>query len=184
MNRRQFFERTALASASLSAAAQGPAAANGAFRAGYAERDISPKLGMEQPGGYGKSYHTKFHDPCKVRAAVFDDGATRAAIVGVDAGSVPRSLVLAVRQEVERHCGIPSAAVLIGASHSHSSGPIGGVEPGEYDSANELVRQLAYEQSTVNNPEYIETVRKQAVESDLRSRPHAHRGTFGRRSGP
>ena len=160
MNRREFFQSTAAA-----AVASGASAAAGAFKAGYAERDVSPKIGMEQPSGYGKLYHTQFHDPCKVRAVVFDDGAHRAALVGVDAGSVPRSLVLAVRGEVERRCGIPPAAVMIGASHSHSSGPIGGIEPGEYDGAGELVRRLAYEQSTVDNPEYVELVRRQAVEA-------------------
>ena len=102
-----------------------------AFKAGFAERDITPKIGMEEPGGYGKSFHAKFHDACRVRAAVFDDGHMRVALVGVDALIVPSHLVEAARRGIEQACGIAPGAVLIAASHSHSSGPTGMIQPGE-----------------------------------------------------
>src|SRR6185295_985785 len=87
-----------------------------AIKAGFAESDITPEIGMEVPGGYGKAFGRSIHDPCKVRAAVFDDGQRRIALVGVDALIVRRPLVLAARQGIHERCGIAPDAVLIGAS--------------------------------------------------------------------
>src|SRR5580765_6139429 len=76
------------------------------FKAGFAEQDITPDIGMEAPGGYGKGFHTSFHDPCKVRAVVFDDGKKRVALVGLDLLFVTRQLVLEARAEIQKRCGI------------------------------------------------------------------------------
>ncbi len=143
------------------AAAQEPAV----FKAGFAERDITPAVGSEAPGGYGKFYHRTLHDPCKVRAAVFDDGRQRVALVGLDALYIHRQTVQAVRRAITRQTGIAADAVLLGASHSHSSGPMAGVMPGEYDHASELVKKLAYEHSICADPKYLERVEKAIVEA-------------------
>src|SRR4051794_21979855 len=128
------------------------------FKAGFAERDITPEIGMEAPGGYGKSYHKSIHDACKVRASVFDDGKAKVAVVGIDALGIRRETVLKVRKAIEGKTGIPSDAILIVASHSHSSGPIVWIMPGEFDHASALVQRLAYEESTCVNPKYLAKV--------------------------
>ena len=133
------------------------------MKAGFAERDITPELGMEKPGGYGKAFLSKFHDPCKVRAAVFDDGETRVALVGIDALITPAQVAQDAREQIQATCGIAPECVMIGASHSHSAGPVGMVQPGEYDHGSDLVQHLAYEKSSCANADYLDLVRRQIV---------------------
>ncbi len=139
--------------------------ARAVFRAGFAERDISPAIGMEQPGGYGKAFHQTFHDPCKARAVVFDDGKTRVAIVGIDALFIRRQTVQAVRSAIQKRCGIEPGSILISASHTHSGGPIGYYLPGEFDDASPLVRSLVYDRTVCANPEYLAKVEHGIVEA-------------------
>jgi hypothetical protein len=136
-----------------------------AFKSGFAERDITPEIGAEAPGGYGKAYHRTLHDPCKVRAVVFDDGKTRVALVGIDAIAIERRTVLNVRKAIHGMVGIPQTAILIGASHSHSSGPLAHIFPGDYDHASKLVQKLAYQQSTNADPKYVEKVEKAIIDA-------------------
>src|SRR5690625_5110496 len=108
---------------------------NDSMLSGYAETDITPDIGLEQPGGYGKSFHQRLHDPCKVRAAVFEDGDEKVALVGLDALVIYQPLVDNARARISKKCKIAPDSILISASHSHSSGPTGMVQPGEYDHA-------------------------------------------------
>jgi hypothetical protein len=147
------------------AAPKAPAPKPSIFKAGFAERDITPDIGMEAPGGYGKSYHRVFHDPCKVRVAVFDDGKKRVALIGMDMLFVTRAFTKEVRAEIEKKCGIKPECVLIGASHSHSSGPMGMSEPGDFDNASELVKDLVNNKGIVSNPGYTQLLKRQVVEA-------------------
>ena len=194
MQRRDFLKAVALLGpAGFLSSARANAKASSLLQVGYAETDITPEIGMEQPGGYGKSYHQKFHDACKARAAVFDDGHKRVALVGADTLMIPRQLVLAARREIRLKSGIAEEAILIGASHSHSSGPVGMVQPGEYDHASRFVRDLAYEKSSAADPKFLRYVEDQIISAVLQAngsgaqRPcgvgsgHAKAAAFNRR---
>ncbi|MFO0909902.1 MAG: hypothetical protein U0794_16395 [Isosphaeraceae bacterium] len=124
-----------------------------------------PSSGWKPPGGYGKSYHRVFHDPCKVRAAVFDDGKKRVAIVGIDALFIRKATVAAARNAIQKRCGIAPEAILISASHTHSGGPTGYFLPGELDDAEPLVKKLVNEHTVIANPDYLKTVEAGLVEA-------------------
>jgi len=172
MNRREFIKSSGVAGLSVGvsrglygrdeAAASSPEGRS-LLRVGFAERDITPDPGMEVPGGYVKQHFWEIHDPCKVRAAVFDDGQTRVALVGLDSLIVPRHLVLTARRIIQEQCGIRPDSVLIGAAHNHSAGPIGLVQPGQFDDASALVKRLAYEMSPTANPGYIKRLQDEIV---------------------
>lgn len=135
------------------------------FQVGFAEKDITPAIGMEQAGGYSKAFHTSFHDPCKVRVGLFDDGKDPVVFVGVDALFVPRDLVLKAREGIKKQIKIDPNRIMIAASHSHSSGPVGIVQPKQYDFANDLVKKLAYEDSSVADSGYLLTMEKAIVDA-------------------
>ncbi len=163
--------------------AAAPATNTPALKVGYCEMDITPDIGMEQPGGYGKSFHRTLHDPCKARAVVFDDGQKRVALVGTDTLIIPRDLVLKARTRIKALCGIEPEAVMIGASHSHSSGPVGMVQPGEFDHASDLVKKLAYEQSSCADPKFLKYVEDQIVSAVVLANNRRAEATTGFGSG-
>src|SRR5207253_1048360 len=93
----------------------GSAFAADQVKAGFGECDITPEIGTEEPGGYGKVFHKVLHDPCKARIAIFESGGKTAVLVGLDALIVPRKLVQEIRREVHEQCKIEESAILIGA---------------------------------------------------------------------
>ena len=95
-----------------SLAALPPAAC--ALSVGAARVDITPG-----PTSLPKGFEG-INDPIFVRAIVIDDGRTRAALVTVDAGAISTQTWSQVSQRAQSDLKIPSAQLLLTATHTHS----------------------------------------------------------------
>jgi len=154
------------------------------MEAGFYTTDITPYIGMEKPGGYGKSYITSIHDRLKARAAVVSDGKEKAAIVGIDSLVIQSFKATArIRSEIKKRTGIKESSIMIAASHTHMGGPFFGLMEDDYTSAPPLIKKLVSEYSTIPDPVYYEYLIGQIVtavcEADRRLTPATLSGGKG-----
>ena len=99
----------------------------GPLLAGAARIDITP----QDLTGLTNLWRRPFegvHDRIYVRALVLDNGTTSAAIVAADL--VEFGDTSQVRRRIEKEIGIPTAHILITASHDHNAPRVGTVTPG------------------------------------------------------
>ena len=108
---------------------------------GFAEADITPKLGSQSPGGMNRRLIQEVHDPLKAVAMVIRTGEAAVALVGIDALFITADCTARAREAIAERTKIPADAVLIGASHTHSGGPIASCFESEADP--EYVRLVA-----------------------------------------
>ncbi len=120
----------------VAAAADGPK-----IRAGAADKDITPPIGIPM-WGYGARHHAPSEgtlDPLMAKAVVIAAGDDKLAIVGTDLGRGPtEAMMTIIRREIAERAGIRH--VLISGSHSHH-GPVielldePGLGKGKFDAA-------------------------------------------------
>ncbi len=91
---------------------------------GFAETDVTPKLGSQSPGGFAARRLHEVHDPLKAVAMVVRNDSTTLAMVGVDVVFMPDAVAARAREIIERNTKIPAQNVLMGASHTHGGGPV------------------------------------------------------------
>ncbi|OYY89929.1 MAG: hypothetical protein B7Y45_10245 [Sphingomonas sp. 28-66-16] len=96
------------------ACAAAPAAAQ-SLKVGAAKVDITPAVKDLPKSMLGVL------DPLNVRAIVIEDGATRAAMVTVDAGAIMTETWEHVSAQAERELHIPVKQFLLTATHTHSA---------------------------------------------------------------
>ncbi len=91
---------------------------------GTASQRITPAPGCQLAGfDARKGTATSVHDQLYSRTIVLDDGATQIALVSLEVIGVSRDLARRIRAEVTQRTGIPSANVIIAATHTHC-GPV------------------------------------------------------------
>src|SRR6476620_4702093 len=93
------------------------------FQVGLAEIDITPPVGDRMDGYFYERLNTGQRDPLKAKAVVFQQGATRAALVVSDLLGMPQSMSSEVRALAAKRTGIPAASIAITATHTHT-GPL------------------------------------------------------------
>jgi neutral ceramidase len=104
------------------------------LRVGAAKVDVTP---AELPKNY-----LGVLDRVYARAIVLESGSDRAALITVDAGMLPDGIWQAVTRQLESELGIPSAHVLLTATHTHSvPGPPAADYAGKIVEAARLARQ-------------------------------------------
>lgn len=94
------------------------------LQVGFGVADITPEIGANIPGGFLPLKSVGVSDKLLAVACVVYDGATPVALVGIDAVMVPGEVTDAARRAIQKATKIPGDNVLVGASHTHSGGPI------------------------------------------------------------
>lgn len=107
----------------LLALALGPGTRLAELQLGTAAVVINPPDGTPLAGYYHERGCEGVADPLYAKAAVLDDGLTRAAWVVCDLISLPRHTVLEARRLIAEQTGIPAGHVMLSATHTHT-GPV------------------------------------------------------------
>jgi hypothetical protein len=98
------------------------------LRAGAYAQDVTPqKFPISVNGGMSDRKATAANDPLHARCLVLDDGKTKAALVVVDSCMIPRHIHDAAKELASKKTGIPTANILISATHTHTAPTLGSV---------------------------------------------------------
>jgi len=95
------------------------------MKSGFAKVCIDPPYGAPICGYYEARFNKGIHDSLYVRATVFDDGETKAAVIAIDLGVLGMEYFEAMKNSVHDASGIEKEAVFINLSHTHTGPSVG-----------------------------------------------------------
>ncbi len=90
------------------------------IKAGFAERVITPPLGIYLAGYFHDRVAQRVRDDLYVKAAVFEADGQRIALVGCDLVHVTEEIVAAAKNIIVEQVGIPPESVMISGTHTHT----------------------------------------------------------------
>ena len=91
------------------------------FRAGAAQTNITPWLGLSLAGQMRDRKVARVHDELHAKSVVLDDGSIQLAIVLVDSCMVPREIFDAAKHRVHETTGLPLHHMMMAATHTHTA---------------------------------------------------------------
>ncbi len=128
---------------------------------GFAETDITPKLGSQSPGGMQARRLNEVHDPLKAVAMVIQNDKATIALVGIDSIFIGEEATADARKAIMAATKIPGTQILIGASHTHGGGPVATCFESDAD------------------PEYVELVARRVAEAVISAFHALHAADLG-----
>lgn len=112
------------------------------WKAGFGAVDITPPPGLKMAGFAARIKPAEgTHDPLRVRAIALEDGQAGQPLLllAFDLVSVPKTLVAAIRRNLNERYNLDAGRIILAATHTHS-GPVvhddEGVELGPHETAN------------------------------------------------
>jgi neutral ceramidase len=145
------------------AAGSGPLWAETPLRVGVAEVDITPPLGYPMAGYYHERLATGTKDPLKAKAMVWVQGDCQAALVICDLTGIAADFAVQVRQRAAEATGIPSAQIVVAATHSHTAP----------DYTRDLYAHLAGDTTVADRPRHAERLIEAAVAAIVQAHQNA-----------
>ncbi|MCA9061678.1 MAG: hypothetical protein KDA96_01385 [Planctomycetaceae bacterium] len=102
-----------------------PVAVAGTLRAGAAAVEINPPVGEPIVGGFVPFPSKAIHDPLHARCLLLHDGTQQIAFVVCDSLKIDRAIFDEARKLIDQETSVPSAGILMSATHTHSATPCG-----------------------------------------------------------
>ena len=105
------------------------------LQAGYSKVNVNPMLGIPINGYFKVRYAEGILDDLEVVAVALTCGDSKTLLMSIDNLHVPTNLANAYRERISQKTGVPTEAIFIHSTHSHTSATV------EMNSENPLVQE-------------------------------------------